>query len=37
MPEMTQAYDWRGRTLRDRNGDKIGKIDDLYVDPLKMG
>ena len=32
MPEMTQAYDWRGRTLRDRNGDKIGKIDDLYVD-----
>jgi len=29
---MTHAYDWRGRTVIDRNGDKIGKIDDLYVD-----
>ena len=32
MPEMTSAYDWRGRTLTDANGDKVGKIDDLYVD-----
>lgn len=29
---MTHAYDWKGRTLKDRNGDKIGKIDALYVD-----
>jgi len=29
---MTQAYDWHGRTLKDRNGDRIGKIDSLYVD-----
>jgi uncharacterized protein (TIGR02271 family) len=29
---MTHAYDWRGRTVIDRNGDKIGKIEDLYVD-----
>jgi uncharacterized protein (TIGR02271 family) len=30
--EMTQAYDWSGRTLRDRLGDKIGEIDAIYVD-----
>jgi len=30
--DMTNAYDWHGRTLFDRNGDKIGKIDSLYVD-----
>jgi uncharacterized protein (TIGR02271 family) len=29
---MTHAYDWQGRTVIDRNGDKIGKIDSLYVD-----
>ena len=29
---MTDAYDWQGRTLKDRNGDKIGKIDSLYLD-----
>ncbi|MBW3654311.1 MAG: PRC-barrel domain-containing protein, partial [Actinobacteria bacterium] len=28
----TYAYDWRGRTLIDRSGEKIGKIDELYVD-----
>ena len=32
MPEMTYAYDWRGRTLIDRSGEKIGKVDELYVD-----
>ncbi len=31
MPDTTHA-DWEGRTLKDRNGDKIGKIDSLYVD-----
>jgi len=30
--ETTHAYDWQGRTLVDRNGDKIGAIDALYVD-----
>jgi uncharacterized protein (TIGR02271 family) len=28
----TQAYDWQGLTLLDRDGDKIGKIDAVYVD-----
>jgi uncharacterized protein (TIGR02271 family) len=32
MTETTHAYDWQGRTLQDRNGEKIGKIDALYVD-----
>jgi uncharacterized protein (TIGR02271 family) len=29
---MTNAYDWEGRTLRDRDGDKIGTVDAIYVD-----
>ena len=32
MTGMTNAYDWRGRTVIDRNGEKIGKIDELYLD-----
>jgi uncharacterized protein (TIGR02271 family) len=32
MTEMTSAYDWRGRTLIGRDGEKIGKIDELYLD-----
>ncbi len=32
MPQTTDTYDWQGRTLKDRSGDKIGKIDALYVD-----
>jgi uncharacterized protein (TIGR02271 family) len=32
MPEITEAYDFRGRTLVDRDGEKIGKIDELYYD-----
>jgi uncharacterized protein (TIGR02271 family) len=31
---MTHAYDWQGRTMLDRNGDKIGKVESLYVDEL---
>jgi uncharacterized protein (TIGR02271 family) len=31
-PETTHAYDWHGRTLKDRNGDKIGTVDAVYVD-----
>jgi uncharacterized protein (TIGR02271 family) len=30
--EPTHAYDWQGRTLKDRNGDKIGTVDAVYVD-----
>ena len=30
--DMTHKYDWQGRTLKDRNGDKIGTIDALYLD-----
>jgi uncharacterized protein (TIGR02271 family) len=32
MTEITSAYDWSGRTLVDRDGEKIGKIDELYLD-----
>jgi uncharacterized protein (TIGR02271 family) len=30
--DTMNAHDWQGRTLTDRNGDKIGTIDSLYVD-----
>ena len=30
--DTAHANDWQGRTLKDRNGDKIGTIDALYVD-----
>lgn len=32
MPEMTEAYDWRRRTLLDAHGEKLGKIDQVYLD-----
>jgi uncharacterized protein (TIGR02271 family) len=32
MPQTSEAYDFRGRNLIDANGDKIGKIDELYYD-----
>jgi uncharacterized protein (TIGR02271 family) len=32
MPDTTEAYDFRGRTLVDQAGEKIGKIDELYED-----
>jgi uncharacterized protein (TIGR02271 family) len=32
MTELTEAYGFRGRTLLDRDGEKIGKIDDIYED-----
>lgn len=32
MPNTTEAYDFTGRTLTDQNGEKIGKIDELYYD-----
>jgi uncharacterized protein (TIGR02271 family) len=30
--EMTHAYNWQGRTLKDRNGHKIGQVDAVYFD-----
>ena len=32
MTHMTEAYEWRGRTLIGQDGEKIGKIDEIYVD-----
>jgi uncharacterized protein (TIGR02271 family) len=32
MTTFTEAYDFRGRTLVDRDGDKIGKVDEVYTD-----
>jgi uncharacterized protein (TIGR02271 family) len=32
MTEITHAYDWNGRTVVASDGEKIGKIDDLYLD-----
>ena len=32
MTQMTHAYEWRGRELVDRHGDKVGMIEELYVD-----
>jgi uncharacterized protein (TIGR02271 family) len=32
MTEITNAYDWQGRTLIGRDGEKIGKIAELYTD-----
>src|SRR5215211_7628690 len=31
MIEMTHAYDWHGRDLVDRHGDKVGTVVDLYA------
>jgi uncharacterized protein (TIGR02271 family) len=33
MPEMTDAYEWQGRTMVGSDGEKIGKISDIYEDP----
>ena len=32
MTQMTEAYDWRGRTLVGQDDEKIGKVDEIYVD-----
>ena len=32
MATMQDVETWRGRTLVDRDGDKIGKIEDIYLD-----
>ena len=30
--DLTHAQEWRGRTVVDSNGDKIGKLDEVYLD-----
>jgi uncharacterized protein (TIGR02271 family) len=32
MPQMTDVYEWQGRTVVGEDGDKIGTIKDIYVD-----
>ncbi len=32
MSQFTDAYEFEGRTLIDRDGEKIGKIDEVYTD-----
>ena len=29
---MTEAYEWRGRNVVDSEGDKLGKLDEIYLD-----
>ena len=33
MTEMTEAYQWHGRTIIGSDGEKIGKISEIYEDP----
>lgn len=33
MTEITHAYEWRGRTMTGSDGEKIGKISEIYEDP----
>jgi uncharacterized protein (TIGR02271 family) len=33
MPDMTDAYQWHGRTMVGNDGEKIGKIAEIYEDP----
>jgi uncharacterized protein (TIGR02271 family) len=32
MSQFSQVYEWRGRTVVDRDGDKVGKLDEIYLD-----
>jgi hypothetical protein len=32
VTQFTEAYDFRGRTLVDRDGEKIGTVDEVYTD-----
>jgi uncharacterized protein (TIGR02271 family) len=32
MSRSTDVLEWRGRTVVDRDGEKIGKLDEIYVD-----
>lgn len=32
MAQMTEAYEWRGRDVVDSDGDKIGSLEEVYLD-----
>jgi uncharacterized protein (TIGR02271 family) len=32
MTAFTEAYEWRGRTVIDRDGEKLGSLDEIYLD-----
>jgi uncharacterized protein (TIGR02271 family) len=32
MPQVTHAYEWRGREVVSSDGDKIGTLEDIYLD-----
>jgi stress response protein YsnF len=32
MPQVTEAYEWRGRTVVTSDGDKIGTLEEIYLD-----
>jgi uncharacterized protein (TIGR02271 family) len=32
MPQMTEAYDWRGREIVDADGDRVGTLEELFRD-----
>lgn len=32
MDEFTSAYEWRGRTVLDRDGDKVGKVEAVFLE-----
>ena len=32
MNQLTEAYEWRGRTVVTTNGDKIGTLEEVYLD-----
>jgi uncharacterized protein YrrD len=32
MPQVTEAYEWRGRNVVSSDGDKIGKLEEIYLD-----
>jgi uncharacterized protein (TIGR02271 family) len=34
MSEITEAYDWQGRTILGSDGEKIGKLEEVYLDDL---
>jgi uncharacterized protein YrrD len=33
MPEMTEVYEWHGRNVVGSDGEKIGKLAEIYDDP----
>jgi uncharacterized protein (TIGR02271 family) len=32
MPQVTEAYEWRGRSVVTSDGDKIGTLEEIYLD-----